>query len=82
MWLWQFGRGKPSLGCLTIQETLHRQDAKSVGQESEGDSCGYQGLEMKCELDLYKSVRVHTCTKYVLCTFGYVLCLQKYCLEC
>ncbi len=28
-WLWQFGRGKPSLGCLTIEETLDRQDAAS-----------------------------------------------------
>ena len=26
-WLWQFGRGKPSLGGLTIEETLDRQDA-------------------------------------------------------
>ena len=26
-WLWQFGRGKPRLGGLTIEETLDRQDA-------------------------------------------------------
>ena len=26
-WLWQFGRGKPSLGGLTIEETSDRQDA-------------------------------------------------------
>ena len=26
-WLWQFGRGKPRLGGLTIKETLDRQDA-------------------------------------------------------
>ena len=26
-WLWQFGRGKPRLGCLTIEETSDRQDA-------------------------------------------------------
>jgi hypothetical protein len=27
-WLWQFGRGKPRLGGLTIEETSERQDAK------------------------------------------------------
>jgi hypothetical protein len=30
MWLWQFGcgnTGKPNLGCLTIKETLDRQDS-------------------------------------------------------
>ena len=26
-WLWQFGRGKPCLGGLTIEETSDRQDA-------------------------------------------------------
>ena len=26
-WLWQFGRGKPRLGGLTIEETSDRQDA-------------------------------------------------------
>jgi hypothetical protein len=26
-WLWQFGRGKPSLGGLTIEETSDRQDS-------------------------------------------------------
>ncbi len=26
-WLWMFGRGKPSLGCLTIEETSDRQDS-------------------------------------------------------
>ncbi len=26
-WLWQFGRGKPRLGGLTIEETLDRQDS-------------------------------------------------------
>ena len=25
-WLWQFGRGKPRIGGLTIEETLKRQD--------------------------------------------------------
>jgi hypothetical protein len=28
-WLWQFGRGKPRLGGLTIEETSDRQDAAS-----------------------------------------------------
>jgi hypothetical protein len=27
LWLWQFGRGKPSLGGLTIEETSERKDA-------------------------------------------------------
>ena len=27
LWLWQFGRGKPRLGGLTIEETSDRQDA-------------------------------------------------------
>ena len=26
-WLWMFGRGKPRLGGLTIEETLDRQDS-------------------------------------------------------
>ncbi len=26
-WLWQFGRGKPRLGGLTIEETSERKDA-------------------------------------------------------
>ena len=26
-WLWMFGRGKPRLGCLTIEETLDRQNS-------------------------------------------------------
>ena len=26
-WLWQFGRGKPRLGGLTIDETFDRQEA-------------------------------------------------------
>jgi hypothetical protein len=28
-WLWQFGRGKPSLGGLTMEETSDRQDSAS-----------------------------------------------------
>jgi hypothetical protein len=32
-WLWQFGHGKPRLGCLTIEETLDRQD--SAGKASD-----------------------------------------------
>jgi hypothetical protein len=31
-WLWQFGRGKPRLGDLTIKETLQRKDAVSHAQ--------------------------------------------------
>ncbi len=29
-WLWQFGRGKPRLGGLTVGETADRQLAKDV----------------------------------------------------
>jgi hypothetical protein len=29
-WLWQFGRGKPRLGGLTVEETADRQLAKDV----------------------------------------------------
>ena len=32
-WLWQFGRGKPRLGGLTIKETLDRQDAASKASD-------------------------------------------------
>jgi hypothetical protein len=33
-WLWQqFGRGKPSLGSLTIEQTLDRQDAASKASD-------------------------------------------------
>ena len=31
-WLWQFGRGKPRLGGLTIEETSERKDAVSNAQ--------------------------------------------------
>ena len=31
-WLWQFGRGKPRLGGLTIKETSERKDAVSNAQ--------------------------------------------------
>jgi hypothetical protein len=32
-WLWQFGRGKPRLGGLTIEETLDRQDSASKASD-------------------------------------------------
>jgi hypothetical protein len=32
-WLWQFGRGKPRLGGLTIKETLDRQDSASKASD-------------------------------------------------
>ncbi len=32
-WLWQFGRGKPRLGCLTIEETSGRQDSASKASD-------------------------------------------------
>ncbi len=33
MWLWQFGRGKPRLGGLTIEETSDRQDSTSKSSD-------------------------------------------------
>ena len=32
-WLWQFGRGKPHLGGLTVEETADRQLAKDVDRK-------------------------------------------------
>ncbi len=32
-WLWQFGRGKPRLGGLTVEETTDRQLAKDVDRK-------------------------------------------------
>ena len=32
-WLWQFGRGKPRIGCLTIEETAERQDSACKSSE-------------------------------------------------
>jgi hypothetical protein len=32
-WLWQFGRGKPRLGGLTVEETSYRQLAKNVDRK-------------------------------------------------
>ena len=32
-WLWQFGRGKPRLGGLTVEETADRQLAKDVDRK-------------------------------------------------
>ncbi len=39
-WLWQFGRGKPRLGGLTIEETAKEAGCcpQSIGQVWEGDS--------------------------------------------
>ncbi len=32
-WLWQFGRGKPRLGGLTVEETAKRRVAKDVDRK-------------------------------------------------
>ena len=42
-WLWQFGRGKPRLGGLTIEETQDRQDSARKAS----DKC--RNLEETCE---------------------------------
>ena len=35
-WLWQFGRGKPRLGGLTIEETTERKNAAREGKFKRG----------------------------------------------
>jgi hypothetical protein len=44
-WLWQFGRSKPRLGGLTIEETTERKDAvsKCIAQACSSDSTSSQG---------------------------------------
>ncbi len=32
LWLWRFGRGKPRLGCLSVEETDDRKDAAQQEQ--------------------------------------------------
>jgi hypothetical protein len=67
-WLWQFARGKPRLGCLTIKESLDRQEsahkASDKRQNETRKAARVMVPEMKCELDLYEYVLVQT--KYVL----------------
>ncbi len=36
MWLWQFGRGKPRLGGLSVEETDDRKDAAQQEQNFRG----------------------------------------------
>ena len=39
-WLWQFGRGKPRLGGLTIEEISDRQDAAcKASDKSRKETC-------------------------------------------
>ncbi len=44
-WLWQFGRGKPCLGGLTIKETLDKQDSacKAFDKHQKETSDGCKG---------------------------------------
>ena len=35
-WLWQFGRGKPRLGGLTVEQTAARQDIASAARKKRG----------------------------------------------
>ncbi len=64
LWLWQFGRGKPRLGCLTIEETLDRQDAarkasdKRRKETREGRKDDGSWIEMKYECVQYEYVLV------------------------
>ncbi len=52
-WLWQFGRGKPRLGCLTIKETLDRQEsahkASDKRRKETRKAARVMVPEMKCE---------------------------------
>jgi hypothetical protein len=64
---WQFGRGKPRLGGLTIEETLDRQDsARKASDKRRKETRDRRTAtrvmvpEMKCELDLYEYVLVQT----------------------
>ena len=57
MWLWQFGRGKPSLGGLGWILPAKRQT--SVGRRLV-KAARVMVPEMKCELDLYEYVLVQT----------------------
>ena len=62
----QFGRGKPRLGGLTIDETFDRQEAARKAsdvrrKETRGRrKDGRAWLKMKCECDLNEYVLVHT----------------------
>jgi hypothetical protein len=59
-----FGRGKPRLGGLTIEETLDRQESACKRQTSVRSrlvmAAGMMVSEMKCELELYEYVLVQT----------------------
>jgi hypothetical protein len=36
MWLWQFGRGRPRLGGLTVEQTTVRQASASQARKKRG----------------------------------------------
>jgi hypothetical protein len=58
-----YGRGKPRLGGLTIEETVtsDRQRKASYKRRKETrDGSKVDGAEMKCELELYEYVLVQT----------------------
>ncbi len=93
-WLWQFGRGKPRLGGLTIEETSDRQDAarkasdKRRKETRKGCNCDGSWLEIKYECDLYEYVPVQSsmyfvpkvCTRYVLFSLStYSVHIGMYC---
>jgi hypothetical protein len=44
-WLWQFGRGKPRLGSLTIEETSDRHESAS----NASDKCQKETRERRCD---------------------------------
>ena len=63
-WLWQFGRGKPRLGGLTVEETADRQLAKDVDRKKRAVETRRRRKAdpawWKIEVCL-----VHVCTSYV-----------------
>ncbi len=74
-WLWQFGRGKPRLGGLSVVDTQERKEAASVERNKRAAETRRRRkadrawLEMKCGCELY----VHVCTSMYL----YVLVCTK-----
>jgi hypothetical protein len=83
VWLWQFGRGKPSLGGLTTEKTSDRQDSASKASDKrlketrEGCKDDHAWLGIKCECDLCVYILVHT--RHILGCAGLNKAVMKLC---
>ncbi len=68
-WLWMFGRGKPCLDGLTIEETSDRQDSAGKASDKRRKETVMAARmmvpEVKCELDWYEYVLA----QIIVCTF-------------